>query len=261
MENPLETSSSSTHQLTEEQKPQSLPVNQLTATEKWRLIFNFNQISEQTKFYLVRVYLSLIFNITIACFGVLFTMFIWRPNIYIQIGLLIYTCHYFLDTIDAHGLKIIPVMKVSFVLGITTSDLILFHFNTNPSVVLSAFICTCGIFAIFTIFAFHSYKRTIIYWGSLISTVSVFGVGLLIAKLVFGFSSSIFLSVFYTILVGLYVLFIIYDTQLIIYKIEVLGDRNVLSHSVVLFLDFLDLFKLMLSVFSQKESNDKKRKD
>ena len=57
-------------------------------------------------------------------------------------------------------------------------------------------------------------------------------------------------------------LYIIYDTQIIIEKAE-LGDRDVISHTLLLFVDLFDLFIRILKILIelQKNEDNKKKKD
>ena len=48
--------------------------------------------------------------------------------------------------------------------------------------------------------------------------------------------------------------FVLYDTQLIITKRR-LGDRDFIIHSVDLFMDFINIFRYLLVLLSQKVNN------
>ena len=51
--------------------------------------------------------------------------------------------------------------------------------------------------------------------------------------------------------------FIMYDTALIIEKRR-MGETDLIMHSVLLFIDFIDVFRHLLIILTQKE-NEKKR--
>jgi len=53
--------------------------------------------------------------------------------------------------------------------------------------------------------------------------------------------------------------FIMYDTTLIIEKRRQ-GDTDYIAHSVLLFIDFLDIFRYLLILLTQKEESKKKKK-
>lgn len=62
------------------------------------------------------------------------------------------------------------------------------------------------------------------------------------------------------IYVGLAVMcaFILYDTQIIMEKRRN-GDRDFIWHSVSLFLDLIQIFRYLLVILADKESNKKKK--
>ena len=63
-------------------------------------------------------------------------------------------------------------------------------------------------------------------------------------------------------MVGLFVacLYIVYDTQMIIARAES-GDKDVPTHTMILFVDLFDLFiKIVQLLMKLNEDNDKKKK-
>uniref|UniRef100_A0A914V7T1 Bax inhibitor 1 n=1 Tax=Plectus sambesii TaxID=2011161 RepID=A0A914V7T1_9BILA len=142
--------------------------------------------------------------------------------------------------------------------GLGTGPLLDMAVRLNPSIVVTAFFGTCVVFICFTIAALYAPDRKFLYLGGiLMSAVStMFWMGLL--NLFFA-SRFIFQLNLYA---GLIVMcgFVLYDTQLIIEKRR-RNDTDFIWHAVELFIDFLDIFRRLLIILSQKESNEKKRKD
>ena len=58
-------------------------------------------------------------------------------------------------------------------------------------------------------------------------------------------------------------LYIIYDTQLIVERAE-LGDKDVISHSMILFVDLFDLYirilQILIELQKKEDNKDKKNK-
>ena len=58
-------------------------------------------------------------------------------------------------------------------------------------------------------------------------------------------------------------LYIIYDTQLIIERAE-LGDKDVIAHTLILFVDLIDLFirilKILIELQKKEENNNKDKR-
>jgi len=125
----------------------------------------------------------------------------------------------------------------------------------DPTIVSTAFFASALIFVCFSLTALWAEERSYLYLGgSLMSGLSImFFMGLMN---IFFQSTMIYQLNLYG---GLLIFcgFILYDTQLIVEK-KRNGDNDFIWHSVDLFLDFVNIFRRILMILSNKE---KKRKN
>jgi len=127
----------------------------------------------------------------------------------------------------------------------------------DPSIVVTAFLGAAVIFVCFSVSSLVSANsRTWLYMGgSLMSGVSL----LLVLSLANMFMrSELLLTVELYLGFGIFCLFVLYDTQLIVQKRR-MGDEDFVWHAVDLFIDFIELFRTLLTILGRKEE-DKERK-
>jgi len=148
------------------------------------------------------------------------------------------------------------LLAFAFLSGLGLGPLLEVVIAVEPAVIPTAFLATCLIFACFTLASMFSNQRQYIYLGgtlmSLLSTMMVMS----------------FLNIFMgsylvfkiQIYIGLAVMcaFILYDTQMIMEKRRN-GDKDFIWHSVCLFLDLIQIFRYLLIILTEKESNKKKK--
>jgi len=128
----------------------------------------------------------------------------------------------------------------------------------NPSIIPMAFFSTSLIFICFSLCSIVSPRGQYLFLGApLLSAMSL--MSLLALANIFVGSFMIFQMYIY---MGFAVMcgFVLYDTQLIITKRR-LGDRDFIIHSVDLFMDFINIFRYLLVLLSQKEENQKRRRN
>lgn len=127
----------------------------------------------------------------------------------------------------------------------------------DPSIISTAFFATTLIFICFTVSALWAEERSFLYLGGTLLSC-------LTTLCFLGFVNIFFRSqMFYQLhLYGGLVLFcgfILYDTQLIIAKHKN-GDTDFLWHSVDLFIDFINVFRRIMIILANKESDKKNKK-
>jgi len=149
---------------------------------------------------------------------------------------------YLLGLAFCAGLGLGPLMEVSMLV--------------SPSIIPTAFLSTCFIFGCFSLCAMVSDQRRWLYLGgTLMSLLSL----LLLMSLVNLFIGSRILYQVHLYLAFFVVCgFIIYDTALIIEK-KRRGDDDYIMHSVLLFLDFIEIFRYLVIILTQKEQSKQKR--
>jgi FtsH-binding integral membrane protein len=123
--------------------------------------------------------------------------------------------------------------------------------SIDPSIIVTALLGTSVIFISFSLSALFAKRGRWLYLGGSLMTVLISLMCLSLANLFFG-SYLIYQVHLY---LGLLLMcgFVLYDTQLIIEKRRH-GDKDFVSHSLDLFIDFIGIFKRLIIILSQKVS-------
>ncbi|KYQ93058.1 hypothetical protein DLAC_05669 [Tieghemostelium lacteum] len=226
----------------------------LSFDEKIKIALQFNNLSQQTKNVLTRVYATFAVGLLFAVAGVMFSMFIYRPWDILFLGI-IYPAYKF-HTERNMETKYKYFLLLASLIGMATGPLINFYYQENPAIILSAFMMTTGVFTCFSLFSLLSDKRMFIYMGGSLFSFSLF--------ILFGSIFNIFArneAVYNMLMAGILLMecgYLIFDTQLIVFRIEK-GDYDFFKHALVLLLDFVDLFRVILKILgSKKKKNSSK---
>ncbi|XP_063722278.1 probable Bax inhibitor 1 [Symsagittifera roscoffensis] len=144
--------------------------------------------------------------------------------------------------------------------GLSLGPLLDSVIELNPAIVVTALLYSSFLFLSLTLAALYCQKRSLLYLG-----------GFLMAALNIMFWSSMLRMLFGVRLLGgvelylglaVFCGFILFDTQMIIYRFEDCGEKDFIWHSVDLFLDFINVFVRILIILSKKEErkgNSKRR--
>lgn len=134
------------------------------------------------------------------------------------------------------GLAMGPLMEVAIYL--------------NPRIIPMSLISTCLVFASFSLSSiFSSHSKWLYVGGGLMSLMSV---------MLFMSVVNLFIGSYYLFQAQLYLglivfcLFVMYDTAMIIEKRRV-GDTDYIRHAMLLFIDFVDIFRTLMVILMQKE--------
>jgi len=150
------------------------------------------------------------------------------------------------------------LVGMAFCTGLSLGPLLDHVISVDPAIVVTAFFASCLIFVCFSLCSLWAEDRSFLYMGgTLMSGMSMLAVMGLMN--IFFRSQLIYQFHLYGGLI-LFCAFILYDTQLIIEK-QRNGDEDFIWHSVDLFLDFINIFRRIMIILSNKESNKKKRKN
>ncbi|XP_063226154.1 bax inhibitor 1 [Bacillus rossius redtenbacheri] len=162
------------------------------------------------------------------------------------------------DTGKNRGLRVAYLLGFAFLTGLGMGPLLDVVVDIDPSIVVSALVGTSLIFASFTVSALLARRAQWLYLGGTLMTLLSTLFYLSLANLLFG---SYFISQV-NLYVGLVVmcLFVLYDTQLIIEKRR-RGDKDFVTHSVDLFIDFISIFRRLVIILTQKEQRRRDRRD
>lgn len=148
------------------------------------------------------------------------------------------------------------LLSFAFLSGLGLGPLLDVVIAIEPAVIPTAFLATCLIFTCFTLASMFSNQRQYIYLGgTLMSMLSV----MMTMSLLNLFMGS-YLVFKIQVYIGLAVMcaFILYDTQMIMEKRRN-GDKDFIWHSICLFLDLIQVFRYLLIILTDKESNKKKK--
>jgi len=144
-----------------------------------------------------------------------------------------------------------------FLSGVNIGPLLEISIMINPTIMMEALLATTLVFASFSLAAIFAPRGQYLYLGGILTSVlnTLFWFSLFN---IFIGSTLIYQANLY---IGLVVMcgFIVYDTQAIMEKRRA-GDRDYISHGVMLFIDFISVLRKLIVILSQQESKKKEQK-
>ncbi|XP_071943395.1 probable Bax inhibitor 1 [Antedon mediterranea] len=222
-----------------------------------KALTDFSQIEKSTQAHLRKVYTCLAIAMFAAAAGAYVHLFtgIWKGGMLTSIGSIGLLIWLAMTPKENEGKRIGQLSGFALLSGMSLGPLLDVVISIDPSIVVTALMGSVVIFGSLSLCALYTQQR---YWlflgGSLMSMLSM----LLVVSLVNLFlrSAVIFRIEMY---VGLLMFcgFVLFDTQLIIEK-KRNGDNDYVWHSVDLFLDFINIFRHLLVILSDK--SEKRRK-
>lgn len=144
----------------------------------------------------------------------------------------------------------------AFFTGLGLGPLLEFSIYLNPSLITTAFLMTSAVFVSFSLAALYSQRAQFLFLGGILGSCLSAMLMLSLANIFFR-SRLIFQLELYGGLL-LFCAFILYDTQLIIERRR-RGDKDYVWHALMLFVDFVDVFRHILVILMQKEERNKKK--
>jgi Bax inhibitor 1 len=151
------------------------------------------------------------------------------------------------------------LMGISLLVGVNEGPLLDFAIHLDPSLVVTAFLATSLVFICFTLSALLSEDRKWLAIGGILSSglswLILFGLLNIFLKSQLLFDIKLYIGL------AIFCGYILYDTQLIVEKCRT-GDDDYIGHCLMLFLDFINIFRRILILLSDKEvKKDRRRKD
>jgi len=142
-----------------------------------------------------------------------------------------------------------------FCTGFSMGPLLSAVIDINPSIIPTAFLGTCVIFASLSLAALYAERRAMLFLGGFLMS----GLSMMIMLLFVNIFIGSYLVMQFELYFGLLLFcgFVLFDTQLIVEKFN-LGNDDFIWHSLDLFLDFVNIFRRLLIILASKE---KKRKN
>ncbi|CAK4088210.1 unnamed protein product [Aphanomyces euteiches] len=213
-----------------------------------------NDISASVQKHLAKVYTTLAITVLVAAAGVLADMMFDLVGIISSIAsFALVIALAVMDTRDVTK-RLNVLMGIAFTTGVNLGPLISLALDVHPMIVVSAFLGTAVVFACFTGSAMLEKRRSYFYLYAAISS-GVLCLTLLQLINIFVKSHAMYTMELY---MGLLIFcgYVLVDTQMIIEKAS-LGDRDFVSHTLELFLDFVSLFVRVLLILLEKAKDDK----
>lgn len=150
------------------------------------------------------------------------------------------------------------LMGFTFLSGLGMGPLLEAVISVDPSIVVTSLLATSLIFVSFTISSLLAERGSWLYLGgpliSLLNLIVLFSFVNLFLRVAILYQIRLYMGLF--IMCG----FILYDTQLIVEKHR-MGNKDFIMHSLDLFIDFINVFRHLLVILTQKEQQSRKRKD
>ena len=227
-----------------------------------KALFDFTKIDAVTKKHLKNVYASLAISTLAAAAGAavhLFTEFL-KGGLLASLGSIGFILALGFTSNEPKNQRKRLGYLVGFALctGLSLGPLLEHVIAVDPTIVSTAFFSSTLIFVCFSLTALWAEERSFLYLGgSLISGLSIM---CLMGLMNIFFQSTLIYQLHLYGGLLLFCGFILYDTQLIIEK-KRNGDNDFIWHSVDLFLDFINIFRRILIILSNKEERKRKSKD
>ncbi|KAF2883969.1 hypothetical protein ILUMI_22197 [Ignelater luminosus] len=221
-----------------------------------------NRLEPPVRQHLKNVYACLAMSTMAAAVGASIHLFtnILQAGFLSAIGALV--CFVLLMTTpDDDGKKL--QLRVGYLLGfaglsgVGMGPLLEHVMIIDPSIIITALIGTSLVFVSFSICAMLSERGRWLYLGGTLLTLLSTLMFLSLANLLFG-SMLLYQANLY---LGLLVMcgFVLYDTQLIIEKRRG-GNKDFVTHSLDLFVDFIGIFRRLLIILTQKEQESQRKR-
>jgi len=219
-------------------------------------ILKDNDINDQLRQHLARVYIMLGITVFSAFIGVVAHLYFNIGGIlstFAVIGLLFLCMNKNQDSTQRAGF----LCLLGFFKGCSIGPLIDIVLDVEPSILVTAFLATTTVFACFTLSALFAKRSSMLLLGGILSSMLSI---LFLTSIANIFVRSMWLSSVHLYL-GLAVFcgYVLFDTQLIIEKFH-RGDSDVVSHALELFIDFVAIFVRILIILLKNSQKDKKRK-
>lgn len=225
-------------------------------------LFDFSNLNSETKKHLKNVYAALTIATLSAAGGAAIHLFtdILKGGIFASIaGIAFILALGFTSNEPKNQLKRLGyLVGFSGCTGLSLGPLLEHVIRVNPQIISTAFFASALIFVCFSLTSLWAEKRSYLYLGgSLMSALSIMSfMGFM--NIFFGSTMVYQIHLYGGLLV--FCGFVLYDTQLIIEKRRN-GDNDFIWHSVDLFLDFVNIFRRILIILSNKEEKKRKSKD
>ena len=225
-------------------------------------IFEFSDVTPRVKEHLNKVYGSL----AIACAAATTTCMFTPEAVVMNIGFVIVSIVATIGLIlymmskrgnHSHDIKLACLVGIAAIDGACIKPLVSRANEIDETLVMSALLHTAVIFISFSLASLMTRRRSMLFLGSILSSVLMGMFAASFFSMIFGVSFISYMA-YNIIMVIVFSLYVIYDTQMIVEKAHN-GDYDYNLHALDLFIDLIRIFVHILKILMEK--SEKKRRD
>uniref|UniRef100_A0A914HTN7 Bax inhibitor 1 n=1 Tax=Globodera rostochiensis TaxID=31243 RepID=A0A914HTN7_GLORO len=159
------------------------------------------------------------------------------------------------STVQNENKRLAYLYVLTFLMGCQTGPLVEYVGLDDPTIVFNALLITMLVFGSFTMAALYAESTKYLYLGGILSSALL----CLLVTVLFAPYTALFRSFILWGGLAINVGFVLYDTQLIAEKRR-RGDNDYIWHTVMLFVDFVNIFRYVLIILKEKSDKDKRRR-
>jgi len=204
-------------------------------------LFQNSDLDDNIRSHLAKVYSTLGLTLMAAALGCAAHVQFHVGGLLSMLGCLGCMIYLAVDRSKEHVQRRLAMMGLfGFLKGCSVGPLIELALHVDPSILVTAFLATTTIFACFTLSALFAKRRSYLYLGGVLS--SALSALFLLSVLSLFVNNPLVRSV--QLYLGLFMFcgYILFDTQLIIERVQTMGDTDYVWHAVELFTDFVAIF-------------------
>jgi len=220
----------------------------------------FGKLEKDVKQHLQRVYTTMGLALIACAMGSYLHMaHIFTAGILTLVGTIASGLGIFLmaATQENQGKRFALLMTFAALCGVSQGPLLDIVVLVDPSIVMTALMATALVFICFSACALLSNDRKWLAIGGLL--MSGLSLMLVLSLMNMFLRSQLIYEMKLYFGLALFCGFILYDTQLIVEKRR-RGDDDFIGHCVMLFLDFIDIFRNLLILLTNKETSSRERR-
>lgn len=232
-----------------------------TSINTSKALFDFSHLRPHVQRHLLNVYTTLTITMAFSVVGALLSIYYSHIVPVTLTSILSILCLIALPFTSNPTYRQALLYGFGLCKGISLGPLITLALHVDASIVPTALAATLLIFACFTTSALLSHNdRRYLYWGGMLSSALSVLALLSLAQLLFGVGAGwnwmMNLQLYGGLL--LFALYVLYDTQLIVAKCEVMGSNDHVMHALELYMDLVAIFVRILIILTKNKAEKKK---
>jgi len=223
----------------------------------WHAFFKQETLPPRVRQHVIGVYLALVFGLIGVAAGVYAHLLYGLSGLLSNLGSIGMIVWLGLDRDKSNYNKRLAILAAAgFFMGVSIAPLIQYALFKHPNLIVSAFVCTTAIFICFSMMAWLSPRRDLLWMGGLLS--SGLSVLVLLGLLNLVFRSPLLFSVELYAGLAIFAFYVAYDTQVIMMRAE--ESNDVIWHALMLLIDFVAIFVRVLIILLRAQSSKERSK-